>query len=208
MQTASFRYLSLITALLAGAGLYAVFGESMGNMGTPRWPEAEAVYGADLWSPSQPAVEHNTDAGRRTDLITRTFQNSAGTTATLTITTSQVPKLYGAGAEVPFLGNGYTVLPVPSDMTAVETDGVSALVAQRGTERWLVMYGYGERRGLLGNGPLAWVLALVDGIAGQPNDYYKLYLSARADHWDTDTTRAVAELAHTLFPRIADWYAA
>ena len=77
-----------------------------------------------------------------------------------------------------------------------------------GTERWLVMYSFGERRGLLGNGPLAWTLAVLDGIVGQPNDYYKLYLSARMNQNDQQVGLDVADLARTLFPRVATWYAA
>jgi hypothetical protein len=85
--------------------------------------------------------------------------------------------------------------------------GVNALVAQRGAERWLALYGYGERRGLLGNGPLPWTFALFDGIVGRPNDYYKLYLTSRIDRVDPTQASDVARLAGALFPRIADWYA-
>jgi hypothetical protein len=208
MQAANFRYIILITALAAGAVIYAVFGEPNGNTGTPRLPAAEALYAADQWSTGPLAVEHNTDAGRKTDLATRTFRNRAGATATLTIVTSQAPKLYGAGAEVPFLGSGYTVLPAPGEVVSVDDQPGSALVAQRGAEQWLVMYAYGERRGLLGNGPLPWTLAMLDGIAGQPNDYYKLYLAARTDQLDPGALHDVAGLARVLFPRIAAWYAA
>ena len=56
-----------------------------------------------------------------------------------------------------------------------------AMVARHGTEQWLVMYAYGERRGLLGNGPRAWTWAIMDGLLGRPNDYYKLYLMTRSD---------------------------
>jgi len=109
MQTAIFRYIILISVLLAGAGLYGAFGEPNGNTGTPRWPETDPLYTVGQWTAGPAAVEHNTDAGRKTDLVTRTFRNSAGTVATLSMVTSQAPKLYGSGAEVPFLGTGYTV---------------------------------------------------------------------------------------------------
>jgi hypothetical protein len=207
MQTASYRYVVLITLLLAGAALYAVFGEPNGNIGSPRWPDGEQLYTADLWSTGPQVVQHNSDAGRLTDLVTRTFQNPSGTTATLTILTSQAPKLYGAGAEVPFLGTGYTVVPPPRDIASINATGASSLVAQRGTERWLVVYAFGERRGLLGNGLFPWTLAVLDGIAGQPNDYYKLYLVARTDQGGSQSGRDVVMLAQTLFKRIAGWYA-
>jgi hypothetical protein len=68
------------------------------------------------------------------------------------------------------------------------------------------MYAYGERRGLLGNGVRAWTSALLDGIVGRPNDYYKMTLVARAE--DIEAGHELAGLASALFPRIADWYAA
>jgi hypothetical protein len=203
MQIAHLRYFVLTIVLLAGTGLYAVFGEPRGS-GTPRWPQASTVYAVDTWSTGPESVEHFSDSGNNIDRVTRMYRNSAGVTATFTILTNQAPKLYGVGAEVPFLGGGYTVSSAPHDVGA----GVGALVAQRGTEQWLVVYGYGERRGLLGNGPLPWTLAFIDGITGQPNDYYKLYLFARSDPVDARTSRDVTELAGTLFPRIAAWYAA
>src|SRR5207253_7914266 len=128
------------------------------------WPESQALYTTNVWSAGPQSVEHNMSSGSRTDLVTRTFRNQAGATATLTIVTNQAPKVYGAGAEVPFLGNGYTVEPASPDLLSVAGSGVNALVARRGPERWLVIYAYGERRGLLGNGPIPWTLAIMDGI--------------------------------------------
>jgi hypothetical protein len=204
MQITNSRYIILIAALLAGAGLYAVFGEA-GNSGQPRWPAADSVFTVPSWSVEPQSVE---DTGHQTALVTRVFHNAAGAVATMTIVTQPVPKLYGAGAEVPFLGSGYTVVPTPDDMAALEGGGVNALVAQRGTEQWLAMYAYGERRGLLGNGPLPWTLAVLDGIVGRSNDYYKFYLVARIDQSDPGARKDVAELARTLFPRLSAWYAA
>ncbi len=109
---------------------------------------------------------------------------------------------------MPFLGSGYTVAPPPADVAALEGGGVNALVAQQGTEQWLVMYAYGERRGLLGNGPLPWTLAILDSLVGRSNDYYKLYLVARTDRGHAGEETDVAQLARTLFPRLGAWYAA
>jgi len=204
MQAANFRYLILTVVLLAGAGLYTAFGEPRGS-GTPRWPDSPTLYTADRWSAGPQSVEHNVSSGNQTDLVTRVFRNQAGATATLTLVTNQAPKLYSAGAEVPFLGNGYTVEPASAPVAG---NGVNALIAQRGPERWLVMYAYGERRGLLGNGLLPWSLAIADGVLGQPNDYYKLYLATRVDRADPQLDRDLADLAQTLFPRISAWYSA
>ena len=132
----------------------------------------------------------------------------AGAAGTLTLVASHAPKLYAAGAEVPFLGNGLAVEPASSDLVGPDEAGIGSLIARRGTERWLVLFAYGERRGLLGNGSLAWATAVVDGVLGQPNDYYKLYLMVRSDNLDESAQREVVDLARGLFPRIAAWYAA
>jgi hypothetical protein len=198
MQTANVRYIVLIGVLLAGAGLFAGLGEPRSN-GNPRWPVSDAVYLVEPWTASPLVAE---ESSNHTYLISRNYRSPAGVTASLFMVANQAPKLYAAGAEVPFLGNGFTVAPAPADIVPLSNDGVGALVAERGTERWVMLYAYGERRGLLGNGPLPWSLAVLDGIVGTPNDYYKMYLTARGDRMD-----GVAELAHTLFPRIATWYA-
>jgi hypothetical protein len=201
MQAAGLRHVLLVTVLLAGAGLYAVIDRAPG-MGTPRWPADNLAYSVDAWTTGPQAVELIDTA----ESVTRTFRNSAGTSATFTLLTNQAPKLYAAGAEVPFLGSGYTVGPAPSAVESA-SDGVQSLVARRGTEQWLVMYAYGERRGLLGNGPTAWMLAFTDGLGGRANDYYKLFMTARDDSHDVRLARDIAQLARTVFPRVAGWYA-
>ena len=202
MQTASARYLVLAMVLLVGAALYLAMGQPLGA-GTPRWPAADGLYTQADWSVGPQNVERATTAQ-----ITRLFRSRAGATATLVIFSNQAPKLYGAGAEVPFLGNGYSVEPLPTELLPVRDTGVQGLIAQQGSERWLVLYAYGERRGLLGNGPLPWALAFVDGVLGRPNDYYKLYLSARIDNAPAGFDRGVVQLAMSIFPRIAGFYAA
>jgi hypothetical protein len=202
MQAANVRYVVLTLVLLVGAAGYAALGAPRG-MGEPRWPELGAVYDVGAWTVRAPRVE----VVNRSVFVTRAFERSGGGTATLTIVTSQEPKVYGAGAEVPFLGNGYSVEPAPPDMVSTAR-GVSSLVATGSVDRWLVMYAFGERRGLTGNGSLGWTLAVIDGLLGRPNDYYKLYLMARVDGLDPGAGRDVAELAGTVFPRVAAWYTA
>jgi hypothetical protein len=201
MQAANVRYLVLILVLLGGAGLYTVLSNQPRDT-APRWPGTDAVYAIAPWSSRTVDVTQ----GGTTDLVTRTFRSSSGATATFTLVANRGPKLYGPGAEVPVLGSGYLAEPASADVLGGATPGVGGLIATRGSERWLVMYAYGERRGLLGNGPAAWSLAVFDGILGNPNDYYKMYLIARAD--DAESAREVADLAHALFPRVAEWYAA
>jgi hypothetical protein len=200
MQTSQFRHIGvLIAVLFAGASLYAAFGEPHGA-GSPRWPSADALYAVDGWSAG---LERPDQGG----FVSRTFTSQSGRTATLSIFSNQTPKLYGAGAEVPYLGNGYSVdTPESGAVLPPLSDGVHGLIARRGAEQWLVLYAYGERRGLLGNGPQAWALALFDGILGRDNDYYKLYLATRTVGTEVDDRGDMSQLATTLFGRIADFY--
>jgi hypothetical protein len=205
MQTASLRYLFITLVLLAGAATYAVMGEPR-SAGDPRWPVSETVYGVDRWVAGP---LNSKDNGNNTRELSRTFTGATGgPVAAFTMFTNPAPKLYGAGAEVPFLSNGYSVEAVSRDLLPKEADGIGALIARKGSEQWLVMYAYGERRGLLGNGAVPWTFALLDGILGQPNDYYKVYLAARVEQLDSPAATEVAQLAQVLFPRIATWYAA
>jgi hypothetical protein len=201
MQAANVRYLVLILVLLGGAGLYTVLSNQPRDT-APRWPGTDSVFAISPWSSRTVDVAQ----GGTTDLVTRAFRSSTGTTATFTLVANKGPKVYGPGAEVPVLGSGYLAEAASADLVGAPTPGVGGLIATRGSEQWLVMYAYGERRGLLGNGPAAWSLALFDGLLGRPNDYYKMYLIGRAD--DANAAREIAELADTLFPRVAEWYAA
>jgi hypothetical protein len=202
MQAASFRYFLLTALLLVGAGVYATLG-SPTELRSPRSPMADAVYNAQSWVVSPPQLQQTSD----TELVTRVYRDPADQTATLTIVTKRTPKLYVAGADVPFLGAGYTVAAAPHELVRAANKGVDAMIARRGSEQWLVMYTYGERRGLLGNGPLAWSLGVWDGLLGHSNDYYKLYLSARVDSLDPTFIGSTVELANSVFPQIASWYA-
>src|SRR5438309_585282 len=154
MQTAQLRYVFLTGVLLAGAGLHLAFGEPA-SAGAPRWPESESLYTLQPWVAGPLGVE-GADTGTRQ--VTRSYRSPSGATAMLTLFARPDPKLYGAGAEVPFLGGGFSVEPPPPNLGLANQAGVNALIAQRGAERWLVLYAYGERRGLLGNGAMPWAL--------------------------------------------------
>jgi hypothetical protein len=203
MQTTSVRYLFLALVLITAAAFCGAVSETHG-VGAPRWPADDAVYASDAWTMAPLTVEHSSN---NTDIVSREYRGANGIQATLSLVTNQAPKLYGPGAEVPFLGSGFTVEQAPSATTSGDWPGIGSLTAVRGQEHWLVMYAYGERRGLLGNGPLAWTLALLDGLMGSPHSYYKMYLLTRMDPSNPSTTLAVAQLASSLFPKIAGWYA-
>ena len=199
MQAANLRYLFLICVLLGGAGLYMVLSNQPRET-APRWPGTDAVFAIAPWSSETVDVTRG-----NTDLVTRAFRSSTGNTATFTLLANKGPKLYGPGRRCR-PGEWLPGRAASADVLGAPTPGIGGLIASRGSERWLVMYAYGERRGLLGNGPHAWSLAIFDGILGTPNDYYKMYLIGRAD--DADAARGVADLANALFPRVAEWYAA
>jgi hypothetical protein len=191
MQGFGFRSVVLIAVLLIGASLVAVTGGPR-PAGNPRWPTADALFAVGGWTAGPESVSYANGA----TFVSRTFVRPDAAPSTLTMVTNTSPKLFVSGVEVPFLGTGYDVSPV---------DGRQALIASRGSERWLVEYGYGERRGLVGSGFMGWGLALFDGVFGRSNDYYKLYLTTALS--DNDSAQQSVELADTLFPRIANWYA-
>lgn len=202
MQSREPRYAILIGVLLAATGLYATISEFHG-LGVSRWPTADAVFAVDGWSTDPERVELMNGAA----YITRTLRGADGTVATLWLVTNQSSKVLSPGAEVPFQGDGYEVAPAPSGVT-FHTPDVQGILASRGGQRLLVLYAYGERRGLLGNGPRAWTMALTDGLLGQTNDYYRLYLITPMITQEMPESNATTVLAETLFQRVASWYAA
>ena len=203
MQSAAVRCLILIAVLAAGTWLLAT--------ATPprvpaaaRWPTDEKVYAAGGWTAGPPTVEHASGAYA----VRRDFVDAAGTVAHLVVVTSTEAKsVYRVGAEVPFLGSGYTVDPAPPSLVP-PAPGRRALLARREDDRWLILTAMGERRGLVGNGVYGWTLVALDAMAGRANDYVRLHLLIPFDRLDADQGRAVAALGDTLFARLASWYAA
>jgi len=167
---------------------------------TPRFPTAEAVYGFAGWTVSPERVEGRPGVV----FVTRDFARGDGERARLNITTSPQAKLvYRANADVPFLGNGYSVAPAPADLVPPRAER-TAQIARRGNEFWLQIATFGERRGVFGNGTAAWGLAVFDMVLGRPNDYYlaRVMLPYR----DATSAAAAIELADELFPRLAAYY--
>ncbi len=161
----------------------------------PRWPGADDLYAVDGWRVSSPQVDSSRPG---LAMVTRTFTRADGARATLVISTSPMAKaVYRAGAAVPFLGNGYTVEP------AAVSGNFEAITARRGNDAWLQISAYGERRGQFGSGAVAWGLSVFDSVFAQPNDYYLARIVAPAD----SATAQVVELATTLLPRLATFYA-
>src|SRR5579864_6613866 len=102
------RYIVLIAVLLVGSGLYWLTSPVPVNGGA-HWPNGDQTFAMAGWSVSPEHVE----VANGMTYITRSYTQPISVNATLTIITRQNAKLFGAGAEVPLLGNGYEVSPVP-----------------------------------------------------------------------------------------------
>jgi hypothetical protein len=191
------RYLVLTALFAIGAVLHLGI-DAPAMESQPRWPQSESVFAVDGWMVSPPSVD---DSRPGIAYVTRVYQRAAdGAQVSLVISTSPINKaIYRAGADVPFLGNGFEVMPAP---LVVQSPARQAILATRAGETWLQVSAYGERRGLLGNGAQAWTWTIVDSILGRPNDYYLVRLAAN----DLSLSSEVASLADQLFPRIATWF--
>jgi hypothetical protein len=201
MRNTQYRSIVLIAILLAGWGLLGVTQRAQAD--EARWPSENALYAVPGWAVGLASVDFVPPA---THVVTRRYARPGSPVALVVLkTASEAKHIDRTGAEVGFLGGGYTVEPAPATLVP-SAAGRSALIASRDSERWLVVYGYGERRGLLGNGAAAWGLAVLDGTLGHPNDYYSLSVMVRLDD---DAAKAVAaiDLADALFPRVTGWYA-
>jgi hypothetical protein len=112
--------------------------------------------------------------------------------------------LFRKGPDRDYQGAGFTIEPAPATVFAPRP-GRDALIARRGSEAYLLVYAFGERRGLLGAGPNAWVVAELDGLLDTPNHYFLARVSVPLD-WALEHPTASADLADTLVGQLADWY--
>jgi hypothetical protein len=139
--------------------------------------------------------------------VSRRYSATAGDgSAVLSVAVSpEAKKVYRAGPEVPFAGGGYTITSVPAGLLG-SPSAWSAIVARRGTDSILLITSQGERRGLLGNGPLAWGAATFDGVIGNRNDYFQATLAVPlTGPDDAVTARRAIELADRVFGQLAHW---
>jgi|GEM_PF-2562911 hypothetical protein len=209
MQATTFRSLILITLFAAGHWLLAVSGAGRQPLQPARWPAGDAVYAVDGWTAGPLAVA----SVNGITLVSRSYRHAQGTVATLAIMASpEAKRIYRAGAEVAFLANGYTTQPAPSGL-APEPQGrplsgpaPQALLLWRGDEVALLLYSYGERRGVLGNGVRAWSLSAFDSVLGRPNDYFRTNLLVPLAAPDAPEATQGMQLAQVLFARLAAWY--
>jgi hypothetical protein len=188
-----------LTAVAALATLLLAATTSNGVEPEPRFASDDATYAVDGWRVGPADM-----SGRQgVAFINREYTAVDGVQLQLGITTSPEAKsVYRAGADVPFLGSGYSVEPAPTELVA-RMPGREALIARRGSQTWLQIASYGERRGLVGNGVSGWGLAIFDTLLGSPNDYYLVRIVGL---YDPVSASDAVQLADTLFPRLSGWY--
>jgi hypothetical protein len=174
-----------------------------------RIPDDDALYALPGWVASSPAVTlGQTDEDTRA-VVRRVLTADAGMQATLDLWTNPQPQakmLFRKGPDRDFLGAGYVTESLAASFGPVPGGG--ALIARQGSETWLLVYTFGERRGRLGDGPVAWGLAEWDALLDQPNDYFLVRIALPFDALRSPPpVQAARQLSETLFPRLAAWYA-
>jgi hypothetical protein len=201
MQNTQYRCLTLVAVLGVGYGVLVGLGKPGST--EARWPTEDAVYTVPGWT-TRPADAENVWS---VYTIVRPYSGSANTTAELVLRTSpDAKRIYRIGAELPFQGSGYTVQAAPRDLVP-PAPGRDAFIVQRDGKQGLLLYAYGERRGLLGNGLPAWGLAGLDAALGYANDYYLMSIFLPIDQLESPVVQDAVALADLLFPRLAAWYA-
>jgi lambda repressor-like predicted transcriptional regulator len=202
------QYLSLLVVLLAGLVLVRVSGGDR-TLAPAHWPAADAIYQVDGWSMEPMSVENGYSAEQSAALLQRTYRRDGLLPATLIMWTQPQPQaktLLRKGPDRDFLGEGYLSETPPASVVPPQP-GRGALIARRGQQAWLVLYAYGERRGLLDMGPLAWGLAELDAVLDRPNDYFLARILVPFNpELEPPPVSAAASLADSVFPRLAAWY--
>jgi hypothetical protein len=192
-----------LIALLAGGNWWLAFGGAPRPLHDARWPVDEATYAVDGWTTGAAEVL-NPGGG---SIVLRRYDGPDGLHATLVLRSSPAAKhIYRSGAEVPFLGAGYGVSAMPSDLAPPPR--YRGLLAWREDQGFLVLHVYGDRRGLQEGSVVSWAAAILDAIQDQPNDYFQASLLFTLDRPIERVWPLADALASELFPRLAGWYAA
>ncbi|MBV9170164.1 MAG: hypothetical protein JOZ81_08795, partial [Chloroflexi bacterium] len=127
MPTVRTRSLILAALLAPSALLVGAVGPGAATPTAPRFP-GDAVLAVDGWQ----AGDAHVDLANGNAYLVRSYQRD-GTPLTFELTTGPAGKtVYRASAEVPYLGNGYTVESAPAEVTARLGPGASAFVARSG----------------------------------------------------------------------------
>ena len=102
-----YQYLVLTSLFVLAGGFLAT--ADAPHTQSARWPTQDSVFAVDRWTmgPLQSEMANSIQ------YVTRHYRSTAsGAEAVFSLVTSpEAKRVYRAGAEVPFLGNGYTVAP-------------------------------------------------------------------------------------------------
>ena len=199
------RYIVLLLVLLCGAVvLNLILGAQHPPASGPRWPTQADVYTVPGWQTGAATEESAWGITH----VTRAYRAPDGTSATFVISTSPEAKgLYKSDADLAFQGGGYTAQSVAPDLVP-PAPGRGAELLKREHETLLLVYSFGERRGVLGNGWLGWAAYGLDTLVGRANDYYLLRVVARITSPDgVREAQQATRLADTVYPRVLSWYA-
>lgn len=197
----AFRAL-ILGALLALGAVGARVGDSRAPAAA-REPVGDSVFAAPGWTVGPSTVQTQSEV----IFVSRRYTATSGdASAVLSVAvSSQAKKVYRAGSEIPFEGSGYAIAPAPPGLFT-HGRSWSTLVARRGNDAVLLVTAQGERRGLLGNGALAWIAATFDGVVGNPNDYFQATFAVPLNgHDNALVAQEVHDLADRVFEQIARW---
>jgi hypothetical protein len=172
-----------------------------------RWPTDDAVFAVPGWTvgPQQSDLMPTDDQLTTGAIVQRAYRTPGGSNALLAVWTIPQPQaktLFRKGPDRDFLGAGYVTKQVALPHAI---PGGGALIATQGQERWLLLYTFGEQRGLLGSGVSGWAWAELDALLDRPNDYFLARLSLPLQDQERTITAGL-DLADSLFPRLAGWY--
>ena len=202
------RSLVLLGLLLVGCIGMRFSGDR--QLSPARWPSDDAVYQTAGWLVA-PATVDTIQTDEETEaIVQRTYRRIDGDqTGNLVVWTHPQPQAktqFRKGPDRDLLGDGYTVEAAPPGLIA-PIQGGGSFIARRGGDAWLALYTFGERRGRLGDSPLAWGLAELDAVLDRPNDYFLARLLFPLD-LDPVALQSATGLAEVLFARLGDWYQA
>jgi hypothetical protein len=174
-----------------------------------RWPTEDAVFSVPGWTVSIASVDDLETAEETRAIVERQYTyRLTGQAADFVIWTEPQPQaktLFRKGADRDLLGAGYTIEPAPDGLVP-PIEGGGALVARQGDHAWLALYTFGERRGRLGDGFLAWSMAETDALLDAPNDYFLARLLVPFDENQTAMVGPALELSRRVFENVAIWY--
>jgi hypothetical protein len=192
----------ILSVILALGAVGARVGDSPAP-GLARWPAADSVFAARGWTVGPSTLQQQNGIAF---VARRYWEPSGSASAVLSVAVSpQAKRVYRTGPEIPFASSGYTFRSAPADLIGPGT-AWSAIIASRGGDALLLITTYGERRGLLGNGALAWTASIFDGVTGTANDYFQAtFVVPLTGRDDAIVARRAAELADHVFAQLARW---